>query len=84
MIKKDFIIDLEKKLIYHSKLGSTTIYSVQKLYAYLQDMFDEPENMKFEIPIQAVSKTKFILKNGWKIEKKSFKYLKNGTITFKE
>jgi len=80
MIKKDFIINFEKKLIYHNTLGSKKIYPVEKLYIYLQDVFDEPENMKYEIPIKAISKKDFVILNGWQVDEKTLKFLKGNII----
>ncbi|MBA4386257.1 MAG: hypothetical protein C0410_16105 [Anaerolinea sp.] len=80
MIKDDFKIDFEKKEI--SYIGKNKkVYSVKELYLLLQDTFDEPENMKYDIPIEAKSKTKYFLINGWTMDKKSLRYLKEGTIT---
>ena len=39
------------------------------------DLFDEPENMMHEIPMVAISKTKFKLVNGWTFEGKTIKGL---------
>ena len=52
----DFKIDFEKKKI--SYVGKNKkVYSVIELYSFLQDTFDEPENMMYEIPIKAQSST---------------------------
>jgi hypothetical protein len=75
MIKKDFTIDFEKKKIaFVSKRKK--IYSVNELYSFLMDLFDQPEMMKYDIPIMAKSGGEFELINGWAIDKESFKYLK--------
>jgi len=86
MIADDFKIDFENKKIFHNLAGSETIYTVNELYSFLQDAFDEPVNMQYEIPIKAKSqpkadpplaeKTKYLLINGWTIDEKSLKYLK--------
>ena len=71
----DFKIDFEKKKI--SYVGKNKkVYSVIELYSFLQDTFDEPENMKYEIPIKALSSTQYKLINGWTIDKESLKYIK--------
>ena len=75
MIAKDFKIDFDKKKI--SYVGKNKkVYSVIELYSFLQDTFDEPENMKYEIPIKALSSTQYKLINGWTIDKESLKYIK--------
>ena len=79
MINHDFKIDFEnKKISYQGKSGQT--YTVTELYSFLMDIFDEPENMQYEIPIIAHSKTSFELINGRTIDKKSLKHLK-GALT---
>ena len=81
MITKDFKIDFENKIISYSPEGSGTVYTVNELYSYLQDTFDEPVNMRYDIPIQAKSKTKYLLINGWTIDEEGLKHLKDGIIT---
>ncbi len=80
MIADDFKIDFENKRIFYNPKDSGTLYSVNELYSYLQDIFDELENMKYEIPIKAKSKTKYFLINGWTIDEESRKFLKEGTL----
>ena len=55
-------------------------HTVNELYSYLQNIFDEPENMKYEIPMEAKSKTEYLFINGWSIDKDALKYLKDGTL----
>ena len=76
MIAKDFKIDLKNKRIYHNPTGSKKIYAARELYSFLQDTFDEPDKMRYEVPIIAKSKTEFSLVNGWSIDEKDLKYLK--------
>ncbi len=80
MITDDFKIDFKNKRIFYNPSGSGLKYKAVELYSYLQDVFDDSENMKYEIPIRAESKIKFFLINGWTIDKESMKYLKEGTI----
>lgn len=79
MIKDDFKIDFKKKKITYSGSGKK-IYSTRELYSYLQDVFDEPQNMRYEIPIVAKSKNKFELVNGWKMDKESLKNIKGKLV----
>ncbi len=80
MIAEDFKIDFENKKISYRPKGSKRVYTVNELYSYLQDTFDEPQNMKYDIPIEAKSKTKYFLINGWTIDEEGMKQLKGGTL----
>jgi len=79
MIANDFKIDFEKKKIYHVGKNKK-IYSAIEFYSFLQDTFDEPENMMYEIPIKALSSTQYKLINGWTIDEQARKYLKEGIL----
>lgn len=81
MISKDFKIDFVEKRIYHNPKGSKKIYTVNELYSYLQDTFDEPETMDDDIPILAKSKTEYLLINGWIMDENSLPYLAEGNIS---
>jgi hypothetical protein len=83
MIKNDFEINPEKKIIKYISKGSKKTYSVKELYSYIMDVFDEPEYMRFDLPIEALSKTKFKLINGWSIDKEAKKQLKGNLVTGK-
>ena len=80
MIDKDFKIYPKKKLIIHNPKGSKIKYSLNDFYSFLQDLFDEPKYMKYDIPISANSKKQYSIINGWEIDTKTLKYLKNGTL----
>lgn len=88
MINEDFKIDFKTRRIAYrppirqaqGKKGSGTVYTVSELYSFLQDTFDEPENMKYEVPIEAKSKTKYFLINGWSIDEEGRKHLKEGKL----
>lgn len=80
MIADDFKIDFENKRIFYNPKGSGKVYTVNELYSYLQDTFDEPVNMRYDIPIQAKSKTKYLLINGWTIDEEGIKHLKGGIL----
>ena len=74
MIEKDFEIDFKNKKI--SFKGKDKEYTAPDLYSFLMDTFDESENMKYDIPIEAKSKTEYLLVNGWTIDEKARKRLK--------
>src|SRR3989344_8273048 len=98
MISKDFKIDFEnKKISYYPSSAKASadkperggkIYTVNELYSYLMDIFDEPINMQYEIPIKAKpdtgrhpakskpkAKTKYFLINGWAISHEGARHL---------
>lgn len=75
-IAEDFKIDFENKKISYDLKGSKKKYTVNELYSFLQDTFDEPEYMKYDIPMEAVGKGKFRLVGGWTIDEKALKHLK--------
>jgi hypothetical protein len=78
MIGDDFTIDYVNKRIYHS--SGTAIYTVNALYSYLMDTFDELAQMDDPIPMTAQTPTEYTLVNGWFMDDDSFKYLKGGAI----
>jgi len=63
---KNIKIDLDKKQI---KVNSEM--DVKTLYSEIMDIFDEPEYMRYDIPIESLSDSKFKLINGWSLDKKS-------------
>lgn len=78
MIGDDFTIDYVNKRVYHS--SGTTIYTVNELYSYLMDTFDELAQMDDTIPMSAQTPTEYTLINGWFMDDTSFKYLKTGAV----
>ena len=80
MISNDFTLNFKKKQISHNPKGSDTVYTLQELYSFIQDIFDEPTYMKYDIPIVANSKKEYTLINGWNITNESLKYLKYGIL----
>lgn len=80
MIEDDFKIDFKSKRISHNPKGSKKEYTVKELYSYLQTLFARRENMRYEIPIEARSKTECFLINGWTIDKEARKHLKEGSL----
>jgi len=76
MIDKDFKIDFKNKTITLNPKGSGGDYTVRELYSHLMDLLDEPKNMKYDIPIEAIGKDEFRFINGWMIDEKARKHLK--------
>jgi len=76
MIAEDFKINFKNKKISLRPKGGRGDHTVRELYSLLMDLLDEPENMKYDIPIEAKSKTEYLLVNGWTIDEKARKRLK--------
>ena len=86
-IGSDFTIVYSDKRIYHS--ANTNIYTVNQLYSYLQNTFDELEQMDDPIPMTAQTPTEYTLVNGWYMNQtrgsgtpdvNCFEFLKSGAI----
>ncbi len=77
-ISSDFTIDYVNKRVYHS--SGTTIYTVNALYSYIMDTFDELVQMDDTIPMSAQTPTEYTLINSWYMDDVSFKYLKTGAV----
>ena len=58
----------------------TTIYTVNELYKYLQDTFDEPSFMQYSVPMSAQTPTQYTLINGWFMDDNTMKSLYGGSI----
>jgi len=78
-IAADWTIDLTYETIKHT--SGTTVYSVNHLYSYLLDYFDELGFLDDQIPMSASTPTEYNLINGWFINDASFQYLTGGAIT---
>lgn len=57
-----------------------TVWSVNALYSYLQDMFDDLGQLDDTVPMSAQTPTEYSLINHWFIDEVSIKYLKGGAI----
>ncbi len=57
-----------------------TVWSVNALYSYLQDTFDELGQMDDLVPMSAQTPTEYSLINNWFIDEVSIKYLNGGAI----
>jgi len=80
MNKNDLTIDFARKII---KLRRKK-QSLPGLYSYLQDVFDESENMKYAIPIEVVSRDKYRLINGWKIDRAGRRLLTGAALVSRQ
>ncbi len=78
-ISSDFTIDATLKTIKHSL--NSNVYTVDQLYSWLQDYFDELNYLDDQVPMSASTPTEYNLINGWFIDDPSFKFLTGGAIT---
>lgn len=85
MIGDDFTIDYTNKRIWNKYAwgqgGTATVYSVNALYSWLMDIFDEQGAMDDTIPMTAQTPNAYTLVNEWFIDDETVKYLKEGAIT---
>lgn len=83
-IADDFTIDyVDKKITYTGTVTDgipQTIYTVNELYSYLQDTFDEPAQMDNPIPMSAQTPTQYTLLNIWFMDEETVKALYSGSI----
>lgn len=77
-IGDDWAIDTVNKRIYH--VTGTTVYTVNELYSWLMDTFDELEYMDDPVPMSAQTPTEYTMINEWFIDDESVKYLRGGAI----
>ncbi len=66
-IQDDFTIHPDTKVIRHVE-GNTTVFTTVSFYSFLQDAFDEPGFLSYEIPIRFNTPTSFTMLNGWLLD----------------
>lgn len=83
-IQDDFTIDyVNRRITYTTAFVDdrpTSIYTVNQLYSFLQDTFDEPAQMDDPVPMSAQTPTQYTLINGWYMDDESMKALYGGSI----
>jgi len=83
-IQDDFSIDYVNKRITYTGTFSNNIaptrYTVNALYSYLQDTFDEPTHMDDPVPMSAQTPTQYTLINIWFMDDETVKALYSGSI----
>ena len=77
-ISADFIIDPDNRIIRHN--SGASVYTVNELYSFMQDYFDDITVMSISVPLSAQTPTEYSLISGWFIPEDTFKYLKSGAI----
>jgi len=77
-IGSDFTVDYTDKKVTHT--SGTTVYTVNELYSWVMDTFDELAQMDDQVPMSAQTPSAYTFINGWYIDDDSMKYLKEGAI----
>ena len=83
-IADDFTIDyVDRKITYTGGFTGTIAdsrYTVNELYSYLQDTFDEPAQMDDPVPMSAQTPTQYTIINKWFMDDETVKALYSGSI----
>jgi hypothetical protein len=83
-IQDDFAIDVVNyKITYTTQFVDDrppNIYTMNELYDWLQDTFDEPGFMQYEVPMSAQTPTQYTIINGWFIDDHTIKALYGGSL----
>ena len=80
-IDADFTIDYVNKRIRRADSpGSTDVYLVNDLYSWLQNVFDDLDQMDDDVPMSAQTPTEYTLVNGWIVLEECIPFLKQGAI----
>ena len=79
-IADDVAIDTINKVVRRYASPSATVYSVNALYSYLMDYFDELELMDDEVPMSAQTPTSYTVINGWYLQEDLVRFLDGGAI----
>jgi hypothetical protein len=77
-VSTDFSLDFDNQIITH--VSGVTVYSVNDLYSFIQDYFDEVTSLSSTVPMSAQTPTEYTLINGWFIPEETFKFLRSGAI----
>lgn len=78
-IGDDFSVNYVTKRVYHS--SGSTIYTVNQLYSWLQNTFDDAGQMDDDVPMSAQTPTAYTLINNWFLDEDSMEYLEGGAIS---
>jgi hypothetical protein len=77
-IGDDFTINYSRKTVRHT--SGTDVYSVNALYSWLMDTFDEQGQMDDDVPISAQTPTEYRWINSWFMDDDSHEYLDGGAL----
>lgn len=79
-IDADVSFDYVNKVIKRSASPSSMVYSVNALYSYIMDVFDELAQMDDQVAMSAQTPTSYTVINEWYIQEALTKYLDSGAI----
>lgn len=82
-ISDDILIDYTNRRIYQDHAyveGTDTSYSVNALYSYIQDTFDELAQMDDPVPMSAQTPNAYTMINGWFIDDETTKWFIDGAV----
>lgn len=80
-IADDIDYDLTNKIVKRKTGAGATVYTVNALYSWLMDEFDELTQMDDLVPMSAQTPTAYTVINGYYLQEELTKYLKTGAIT---
>ncbi len=80
-IASDFTLDYSAKTITHS--ANSNIYTVQEMYSWLMDLFDDAAQMDDDIPMAAQTPVEFSMENDWALAANCYPFLKGGAVNDK-
>ena len=79
-IADDVSFDTINKIVSRSGSPSATVYSVNALYSYIMDYFDELSLMDDTVPMSAQTPTSYTMVSGWYIQEELTQFLDGGAI----
>jgi hypothetical protein len=82
-INTDLLIDYNNKRIYENAAfdpTTDTAYSGNALYSYLQDTFDELDQMDDDVPMSAQTPNAYSMINGWHLTRGAIEWLDDASI----
>ena len=79
-IADDIEFDVANFIIKRKSGAGATIYTVNAMYVFAQDTFDELTHMSYDVPMSAQTPTSYTVIEGFYIQEELTKYLKSGAI----
>lgn len=80
-IGDDFDYDVVNQIIKRKTGAGSTVYTVNELYSWLMDEFDELTLLDETVPMSGQTPTAYTIVNEWYIQEAITKYLKTGAIS---
>lgn len=79
-IVDDIAFDYTNKIMSRASGATSTVYTVNAAYSFVQDTFDELTRLDDQVPMSAQTPTSYTMINGWYIQEDLTKYLETGAI----